>query len=378
MKNVRLVFAILIALTMTASVAWPQQGQPLVKIHVDENGNVKVLDLMADHRTEVLNPPDQLNQNTVFSQSAASSHAEQLSKVMSPGPDLTWDPAWTLMSYTYPNLTVQVKVVNNGTEGSAGCFIAFYLSEDNTIFTTQDNTLLPATQYIDPLAPGEDSFKSMIYDISAYVGTWFVGFWIDFQDLVDEDNELNNSFCWGVPIEVGPQQPDLAVTEIRIYDWIGPNITLSFGVKNWGTAATTGSFKNSIYLTKNINVTTSDYWICDWNCNASVASGETITSSNLFPTVSGVPAGVYYLGVIADRDNVINELNENNNAKINRGTMINIPDPEDKQATLEVQKAGITPVIDGVMDPVWHSVCTIPMEEIVITVSYTHLRAHET
>ena len=93
----------------------------------------------------------------------------------------------------------------------------------------------------------------------------------------------------------------------------GDTVTLSgWTVKNQGSAPS-GPFKNGFYLASNRELT-SDRIYLQGNSNISLAPGEQYPfgSSNLYIPVTLTP-GIYYIGVLVDRDNEVSESNESNN-----------------------------------------------------------------
>jgi hypothetical protein len=93
----------------------------------------------------------------------------------------------------------------------------------------------------------------------------------------------------------------------------GDTVTLSgWTVKNQGTAPS-GSFKNGFYLASNRELT-SDRVYLQGNSNLSLAQGEQYSwGSSTLNIPSNLTPGIYYIGVLVDRNNEVNELNESNN-----------------------------------------------------------------
>ena len=109
-------------------------------------------------------------------------------------------------------------------------------------------------------------------------------------------------------------KPDIIITKVTIIDGVGPEISYRITAKNNGTAATDGSkVKTRIYLSSDNDITPSDAQINDWNFTDVLAPGASKTSWNIVTTISGVPDGEYFLGVITDAKNTIQESNEDNN-----------------------------------------------------------------
>jgi len=164
--------------------------------------------------------------------------------------------------------------------------------------------------------------------------------------------------------------PDIIPISITIIDGTGPDISYKITVKNDGDAATDGisKIKTRIYLSTDNNITADDTQINDWNFTNMLAPGASKTSYDLTSTVTDMPAGEYYMGVITDAKNVIEESNENNNTLANLVTKITITDGSGEgDDILDIPMAGTAPVIDGSMDDIWYSVANIPLEKQNVT-----------
>jgi parallel beta-helix repeat protein len=107
--------------------------------------------------------------------------------------------------------------------------------------------------------------------------------------------------------------PDIIVTSIEIQNAMEPNLSYKITIQNTGTGETTSEFKNRIYLSLDKTIEEIDVQIDVWNFTQILASGQSENSGDLSSTISGIPAGEYYLGVIVDGDQSIDESNENNN-----------------------------------------------------------------
>ena len=119
--------------------------------------------------------------------------------------NLTWLADGTSMDYSNPELTINVRVANKPgvaftTQPLDCCRVGYYLSED--VFVDHDQDILVGIDSVYNLAINEYSDESITVDVSAYPGTWYVGFIIDYYNWVPESNENDNSLCWLNPITV--------------------------------------------------------------------------------------------------------------------------------------------------------------------------------
>ncbi|MFC1569036.1 CARDB domain-containing protein [bacterium] len=242
-------------------------------------------------------------------------------------------------NYTYPNLTINVQVINIGGMPAGSFSVAYYLSR-NDVISGNDTHL--GYYNVKELVVGAYTNATIIVDVSAYPGTWYVGFYIDYNDKVHEAYGNDNDFTFTPPITVQPpfqsNQADLIVTEIQVIDGDGPDISYKLSVKNRGAAETTSKFKNRIYLSSDNISTSEDYLINDWNVTNNLAPNESKTSWDLTSNVSGLPPGEYYLGVIVDAKDAIVESNENNNTGF--ADTPNVIISEKSTGLWEVQQSG--------------------------------------
>ena len=480
------------------------QNQPMAKIHVDEDGHVEILEVFDRNvpsltsRTESQNEKKNENNHNqesnliISTQAISPAGRNHPSNTMNPGPNLDAVSAACNLNYnsTTISITIDVRVENNGTTAADMSYLGIYLSSDYDIYT---DDILIGNIPVPSLSPGTYSDETATINISSSPGTWWVGFIIDYTDLVDEENESDNYWYfagtiavqvsnlyavdyeletierwayldtmyvalhmditlinggsiatgafhigyylskdevitksdvliedmsmgsmfidWPIPfthticfaeykytgiwifgfiidyldeviesdetdntgyitpaleINLPLKQPDLIVTDILITDCIAPQIEYHYTVRNQGDANTGQPFTNHVYLSSDAQISQSDYQI-DSQQFAALNSGSQNNSGTVQTTISGVPAGDYYLGIIADGANTISESNEHNNTGYDNASKVNIPETGGESVILDVPMTGIAPVIDGEMDPVWYSVCSVPLEKQNIT-----------
>ncbi len=93
----------------------------------------------------------------------------------------------------------------------------------------------------------------------------------------------------------------------------GGTVSLSpWTVKNEGTAET-GPFSNGFYLSIDPVITSADIYL-DGNNNTNLVPGAQFTWGSPTLTIPpGTPPGIYYIGILVDRNNNVPESNKNNN-----------------------------------------------------------------
>ncbi|MBN1782600.1 T9SS type A sorting domain-containing protein [bacterium] len=327
-----------------------QQLQPVAEIRIDEHGNM-----------EILNTAGQTMGPAAGGSGSAPLYSEGLQKVSLLMPDLTYVLSGCSFSYNPPNLTCNARVINNGNAPAGGSMVGFYL------YSGEWGNEMIAHDYIPPLNPGEWADASDTDNIAIFFGTYQVAIKVDHLNDVDESDETNNYYRFSdTPVKVLPFLPDITVKHIEVIDGEGPEIKFQATVANEGGSYADAPFANIFYLSEDPSITSADYPVHDWNINQDMSAGASVHSYEITITVSNVPGGSYYLGLIADGKNELYEIDEENNAACDASVMVIIPSgggEEKPVVILDVPMAKIPPVIDGIMDHVWYGVCSVPMEE---------------
>lgn len=86
-----------------------------------------------------------------------------------------------------------VKVTNTGDKSSPSSQIAFYLSKDNKIAA---NDIRIGVSQIEGIAKGAERNVSFAWTPKVEEGDYFVGYVIDYLDVVEESNEEDNAYRW--------------------------------------------------------------------------------------------------------------------------------------------------------------------------------------
>ena len=120
------------------------------------------------------------------------------------------------------------------------------------------------------------------------------------------------------------------------------NFEIYCDVKNSGTA-TASSFSVSFYASEDLIITISDYLIGTTDISI-LQPYNTINADWIGVFPSNVPEGYYYVGLIIDSENSIDELNENNNNEIISYTRINVESP-----LPIINPTNLIPIIIGIL-----------------------------
>jgi len=214
---------------------------------------------------------------------------------------------------------LNLKVENFGTTTAGASTLGAYLSSNNTVNTSDYRV---ATAVVPALSGGASSLIDLDFNTAAVnvpPGNYYVGFIADYDDNVTENNESNNVNCISASASItiqGQTEPDLDITTCGTASVSGNLLTVnSVVVKNIGTA-TAAATTLGYYLSANTVINSSDYLI-GTDAVASLTAGNTSTE-NITQNISAIinpqiPAGTYYVGILADYNSTLAESNENNN-----------------------------------------------------------------
>ena len=251
-------------------------------------------------------------------------------------PDLiVQDCGTSIVSANNLNIT-GIQVVNVGEGNSSSATLAYYLSTNTTI-TTSD--YLIGTDNIVALSPGgtsNESFSATLSNLNVPEGNYYIGMIADYNDLRDESNESNNSCYFSAPrlamptcsdgIQNGDETgidcggscvsclADLIVENCGTIRLTNSDIAGSgIVVQNVGENASTAT-RLGYYLSLDQTITENDYFLGSDYVNPLNSGATSIESFNFsVPEYPAIPLGVYYFGMIADYQKTLTEESENNN-----------------------------------------------------------------
>ncbi|MBN2415655.1 hypothetical protein JXO52_07425 [bacterium] len=231
----------------------------------------------------------------------------------------TSDPAAFTYSYT---------LVNRGGVNANDVTVYIVLSPDETIQTTDNlivsrhfNQLMPMNLY------SSGNVQANITAMSA--GTYYLGLYADATHSVSESNEANNTAIDTKPQVTVEALPDLLVQSLDVTDGIGEDISYQCSIKNAGNT-NAGKFTVTFYLSPDTQINSSDYQIDTWSVGIIMASGSTQSSGTRTTTVTGVPAGTYYLGAVADEADEVPESVSSNNSRYDDAPLVTISESTER------------------------------------------------
>jgi subtilase family serine protease len=211
---------------------------------------------------------------------------------------------------TGKTIIISNVVMNIGTDTAGNSALGIYLSTDTNI-TTADLRL--GSRAIVSLAPGQTNAGSVsaALPLTLNPGVYYIGAIADYLNQLPEADEQNNSLPGNlIEIAIGPE---LLMTEVAGPAAGAPGSTISVTnvVRNIGCGDST-AFTIGVYLSNDPLITTTDLRI-GTRVVTVLPSGiinTTVTAIALSATLTN---GLYYLGAIADYNNVIREGSETNN-----------------------------------------------------------------
>ena len=219
---------------------------------------------------------------------------------------------------------------------SSGAFDwGMFLSSDSTI-TTSD-TQVGSDQYKSSISGGSYSSDTLSSSnripSSLSGGTYHWGFIVDINSDVDEQDETNNIYYCG-QITIEDDDADLEADSVGTSSSsavMGDTITVSYRINNIGHDYS-GSFHWELYLSTDQTITTNDVLVDEFSVSSISANNYRSGYEYNVQIPTTITAGYYYLGMIADNRDAVDELDETNNVAYD-STRIDIEEQADLEAT---------------------------------------------
>lgn len=225
------------------------------------------------------------------------------------------------------SITVTTTVKNQGVATGAPVSVGLYLTSGSGT-----RIKVGSTAQIAQLAPGQSQTQSTVITVPSGLpaGTSFQATAIaDDASVVGEGNETNN--VTNDPRALTITRPDLVVSSVKASPSTATRgvtpVTFTIAVANQGALAS-APFTAGIYLSTDSAITTSDVLVGTASFT-SVAAGNNQSQKVTLTIPTGVPAGTYTFGAIADPPGaapsygVVDESNETNNAKAGTTLTVN-------------------------------------------------------
>ena len=206
------------------------------------------------------------------------------------------------------------RIDNDGDDATGWFYWEAYISTDSSI-TTSD-TKLGSSQQVSSVSAG--SYRTGTYNVnlpsSISSGTYYFGIIVDSTDRIDEGDETNNILT-GNQISISDPDYDLEATSISLTGitsvCLGGTFDLSVSVNNLGN-----DYAGFHYYTVMLSLSnTASSIYSGTNLGSAYGySGVAYYTDNIQATVpTSIAPGTYYVGLIVDSANNVDETDENNN-----------------------------------------------------------------
>jgi len=241
--------------------------------------------------------------------------------LMPSDPDLIVTDCWWT-GYTDTSVTFDWEVYNQGSADAGPFRVGFCLSTDTNIEASEVFYYYNETVGLNSGVYLGDMDVTLPFSVSA--GSYYLGVYVDYQDVVSESNEGNNTGYDEFPITINDEGvipmliaparvgADLVVTGLDWKSYTPTSVTLDWEVLNQGTDAA-GPFRVGFYLSADTKITKADIRFAA--CEVSSLAAGARTGSDGATYGLDVPDGVYYLGAVADDRDEVAESKEDNNAR---------------------------------------------------------------
>lgn len=223
-----------------------------------------------------------------------------------------------------PDISYTFSVSNIGSEDATDFYNDFYLSTD-IIFTTED--YLIGWYWETSIPAGTTTDYPELFTTVSFVpdGSYYFGVFTDGLNQIEEIIETNNFGYDDISmVNIIVPDCDLTVSNVNVIDATGPDISFTYAISNIGTEDASGTFYDCAFLSSNTTINQDDYFLNSWTHPTGLPADSTYNSGTINTTVTGVPNGSYYLGVITDIDYDISETNELNNTGYDDSPMVSI------------------------------------------------------
>lgn len=216
----------------------------------------------------------------------------------------------------------------------SGAFdVGFYLAPGTSGLPDLNNLIsLDTTRNVSNLTPGQSSSASTVVTVpNVAEGQYYFVSKADLSGAVTEQDEANNIFAASAPIAITSDKPDLTVTNFSGPGSISRDnaFNVNVAVQNIASPAA-GAFRIGIYLSTDTTIDGSDVLIGQQGVGGGLGglgSGLENYSATISATVSSNPSAPnyaatganYYLGVMVDDLNAVDEANEDNNTAVGQG-----------------------------------------------------------
>ncbi len=204
---------------------------------------------------------------------------------------------------------VTMNVSNVGVADARAFRYAFYMSDNDIIRVTDRRVFVSSTATI---ASGDSEQFTDTFTIPTFTSTrtQYLGVIVDIFSVVPETSETNNARRIVNPITVVFPIPDLRaeIVGTATAAAAGEDLSITRILENVGVAPS-GTFEYSYYLSTNAQIATDDILLGTFN-SASLAEGNDDYGVDTVTIPPSVMASNYYVGLIVDPNDQIDEVDD--------------------------------------------------------------------
>jgi hypothetical protein len=214
-------------------------------------------------------------------------------------------------------INVLYNIENIGSSNAGTSSVKYYLSSNNTF--SADDVLLGSTS-VNSINSGASASYSKNLNIPAgtSAGPWYILIIADANDDISEgsNGEANNLFTNSIQVNNCSGSADLVIhynssTPTTITP--GALVRVNYTMQNLGTVAASPIHIGIYISADNVFDPHNDEFLNDW-VKGSLNANETSTDILNFTVPNCYSCGSFYVFLVIDYDNVVNETNNNNNS----------------------------------------------------------------
>jgi len=233
-----------------------------------------------------------------------------------------------------PGETVTVEVTQNYTGNNTSLpdvYLYTYLSTDchfdnsDVLLNDQNFSTINSTQ------TSEVESQTLTIPNGTNAGTYYLLFVADATNVVSENNENNNTACLQI-IVTSSSPEDIFLSNINISTHVvqpGDTVTIEANQNYIGQSNDVPNVYLYYYLSTNCKLNSSDVLLNNQDYSTINVNDPTDEESRTLTIPNSTNLGKYYLLVVADATNVINESDEDNNMACIQIIVANIVDNQD-------------------------------------------------
>lgn len=209
-----------------------------------------------------------------------------------------------------------VTIRNDGGAAARDFSVCVLLSDNVVISVTTDRTVLQTAPLTLPAGEQLELRLEPTIPTDIAPGPWFVAAVADCQETVTEGDEADNINRRVDPITVRDVAPDFVPLAVDTASASAAGETLPLAVRVANIGSATGDVRVRVALSLNPGITGSDPTIFETSSPVSLAPPMEASVTGWGQIESTLPSGRYFVGVVVDPTDAIDEVFEDNNVLV--------------------------------------------------------------